>query len=323
MVNKKRTSQIIVTRGLPGSGKSTWAFEQLKQEPGRFKRINNDHIRLMCDGGWSTGQDTFLNAATQQLVHLALSQGYDVILDNTYLNQRVVNKVHQFAASYGDVMVIEKVFPTSIEECVRRNALREGHARIPEKAIHDMARAAKIDKHGFKFIQDKETYYERKTPEPREDLPKNREKAIICDLDGTLAIINGRDPYDASNCDNDLPNIPVVETVKAMYDAGYQVIFVSGRNEKYREKTKVFIEHYCTAQVGTFDAIVDVPIPYKLFMRKDEDYRDDRVVKREIYEEHIEQNYDVLFVLDDRPKIVRTWRYEIGLPVFAIDDREF
>ena len=320
---------IIITRGLPGCGKSTWAKEQLKKEPGRFKRINNDDIRFMTDDGYTFGSDTttFLNSATAQLAHLALSQGFDVILDNTYLNKKVVGKVHQFAASYGDVKVVEKVFPVSIEECVRRNNLREGRARIPEKAIHDMARAAKIDKVGFRDIVDKETYYPRQTPEPSPDLPANRRKAIICDLDGTLAIINGRNPYDAAKCADDLPNIPVVECIKAMYHAGYEILFVSGRNACYREPTETFIQHYCTETryVPKFarDVEVEESIPYKLFMRKDGDYRDDRIVKSEIYEEHIEQNYDVLFVIDDRPKIVRTWRYEVGLPVFAIDDREF
>jgi predicted kinase len=313
--------QLLVTRGLPASGKSTWAFEQLKNEPDRFKRINNDHLRFMLDGGYSFNKDTtaMLNAATSQLVHLALSQGYDVILDNTYLNNRTLNRVHNFAASYGDVEVIEKVFPTSIEECIRRNALREGQARVPEKAIYDMARAAKIDKHGFQFLQDKRTYYERKTPEPAKNFPAGRKKAIICDLDGTLAIINGRNPYDASNCDSDLPNVPVVECVKAMYEAGYTVLFVSGRNEQYRKPTEIFIEHYCTDPKQE-----DLQsLPYQLFMRKDGDSRDDRIVKREIYEEHIEQNYEVLFWIDDRPKVVRMVRYELGIPVFAICDREF
>jgi predicted kinase len=319
----------MVTQGLPGSGKSTWAFEQLKKEPGRWKRINNDHLRLMLDGGvFSRDNEDMLKVATFQLVSLALTSGFDVILDNTYLNPKALNKVHQFAASWGDVKVIHKVFPVDVEECLRRNALREGLARVPDKAITDMAKAAKIEKNGFP--SDKEVYYPRVEKLEYPDLPSNRKKAIIVDLDGTLANINGRNPYDASNCAEDRPNMHVVELVKAMYKQGYTILFVSGRMDSYREQTKTFIEHHVTklerddeSYPGGSYHYYEVPIEYELFMRKDGDSRKDSIIKQEIYENDIVQKYDVLFCVDDRPQVVRTWRYEIGLPVFAVDDREF
>ncbi len=51
-------------------------------------------------------------------------------------------------------------------------------------------------------------------------------EAILCDLDGTLALMGDRSPYDASRCDElDKPNWPVIECVKAMYARGVKVIF--------------------------------------------------------------------------------------------------
>src|SRR5512135_3110256 len=38
--------------------------------------------------------------------------------------------------------------------------------------------------------------------------------AIICDLDGTLALLNGRSPYDASMCLDDGLNVPIAHIVR-------------------------------------------------------------------------------------------------------------
>lgn len=54
------------------------------------------------------------------------------------------------------------------------------------------------------------------------DLPR----AIICDLDGTLALMHNRDPFDASTCDNDDLNEPVANTLKVFAKEGYQILLV-------------------------------------------------------------------------------------------------
>ena len=151
--------KLFLTKGLPGSGKTTWATQYIKDNPGT-KRINNDSLRLMLDNGiFSRDNEDMLNVAVFQLVTLALNSGFDIILDNTYLNQKALNKVHVFANNYGNIEVIEKVFPVSIEECLARNALREGLARVPEKVIFDIAKAAGIDKNGYTQLLDKVTIY--------------------------------------------------------------------------------------------------------------------------------------------------------------------
>lgn len=58
--------------------------------------------------------------------------------------------------------------------------------------------------------------YDKKQPIYRDQDP-SLPIAIICDLDGTLALLNGRSPFDASKCNQDLPNIPVVNMVKNYY----------------------------------------------------------------------------------------------------------
>ena len=60
---------------------------------------------------------------------------------------------------------------------------------------------------------------------------------------------------------------------------------------------------------------------FQLVMRKDDDNRHDAEVKSEIFDTYIRGKYNVAFILDDRPKIVRMWK-SLGLPVFNVGDRE-
>jgi hypothetical protein len=123
-------------------------------------------------------------------------------------------------------------------------------------------------------------------------------------------LLNGRSPYDASSCEEDLVNESVLETLISMYEAGYSIIFVSGRDGKYELQTKAFLKKH-------------ISFPYVLFMRKSGDQRPDQTIKREIFEDHIRDKFNVLFVIDDRPKVVRMWRHDLGLTAYQLNDVEF
>lgn len=128
---------------------------------------------------------------------------------------------------------------------------------------------------------------------------------ILCDLDGTISLLNGRSPYDASNCDNDALNVPVADVLKH-----YKVIFVSGRDEKYREPTLRFFKKH---NISNYIA---------LYMRKENDMRKDSIIKEEIYNEYIKDKYNVLFVLEDRNQVVELWR-KLGLTCFQVAEGNF
>lgn len=129
-------------------------------------------------------------------------------------------------------------------------------------------------------------------------------KIVICDLDGTLALLNGRNPYDASTCENDLLNEVVADIIKER-----NVILVSGREDKFRVQTELFLAKHGIKYMN-------------LFMRKQGDFRKDSVIKREIYEQHIKDKYEVHFVLDDRNQVVQLWR-ELGLKCLQVADGNF
>lgn len=133
-------------------------------------------------------------------------------------------------------------------------------------------------------------------------------KAIICDLDGTLFICGDRGPYEHDLCTEDSVNHAVASVVRAFHPLCH-ILLVSGREEKFITKTMW--------------ALAFQKIPYAhLWMRVTGDKRSDEVVKRELYEQHIQSQYNVIFVLDDRNRVVKMWR-EIGLSCFQVADGDF
>lgn len=145
-----------------------------------------------------------------------------------------------------------------------------------------------------------------------------KKKAIIVDLDGTLADIAHRRKYvegkkkDWKNFNKhiikDDLNQWCAEIIRRMIP-DHHVLLVSGRTDELKGETMEWLKKH--------------GVPYTdLMMRKDKDYRDDTVVKREIYEAEIKPHYDVLFVIDDRAKVVKMWRDQ-GLVCLHCDWGEF
>ena len=53
--------KVIMMRGLPGSGKSTYAKSLLAETPNAYKRINRDELRAMFDNShWSKGNEKYV-----------------------------------------------------------------------------------------------------------------------------------------------------------------------------------------------------------------------------------------------------------------------
>ena len=318
---------LMVFKGLPGSGKSTEAAALVKKEPKRWVRINRDDLRGMAVGPGNNPhsrddrREDLMKALKEQAVRQAFKAGYDVILDDTHLVPMTVKKLHQLAANVGDVTVIEKGVNVDVETCIKRDAARTGFSHVGEKVIKDMARGAGIDK--GRTLSDKTSYY------PPRWAPGTGEgdgyvespdlmTTIDCDLDGTTSLLNGRSPYDATTCDQDPPNLPVVACIRAMYahllerareegkdPKDLRILFTSGREDKYREPTERFLTEHLSG------------IPYLLYMRPTGDQRKDSIIKREMFDESIKGKWNVLFVLDDRDQVVDNWR-EMGLTCFQV-----
>lgn len=134
-------------------------------------------------------------------------------------------------------------------------------------------------------------------------------KAVIVDIDGTVSHRTDRDMFEYSKVITDRPDKNVIEVVNSLWRAGYKIIFVSGRDDSCFKDTYDWLTLNCPPFV-------------KLHMRKYGDYRKDYVVKREIYEQLIAPDYDVLCVLDDRNSVVDMWR-EVGLTCLQVAPGDF
>lgn len=298
--------KITVLVGIPGSGKTTWAKEQVKKSNGQTKRINRDSLRDMIDSDWSKDKEKFIRDARNALIITALNGGFDVIVDDTNLVSGQVEELKRLFSTpdwvdLGVQIETKSFLDVPVEECIRRDALRPNP--VGEQVIRNMAKLIKKDKPRSDI---------KHPPAPDWATDPSLPPCIICDIDGTIAINNsGRSPFDWGRVGEDDVRWPVLETVlrTASTYPDSVIFFTSGREDVCRSIT----ENWLDRSVGKSSAASRNMWPhFALLMRKSGDRRDDGIVKQELVEQHIKGKYRIEAVFDDRPKVCRKWQ-EMGL----------
>ena len=115
-------AKMIILAGLPGAGKSTLAKKMVKQDP-TYVRVNLDDIRSML-GTSDFSKEKLVEQIELISIGYAFNQKYNVIVDDTNLNPKKINKLKVIAKQY-NAEVDYKLISTDVEECIRRDALRE------------------------------------------------------------------------------------------------------------------------------------------------------------------------------------------------------
>lgn len=273
------TQKLIMCKGLPASGKSTFAREYTKNNPNSI-RINNDDWRSSF---WSRSFRKEDEDLVTQLRHLvvrdAVINWYTVIVDNTNLNPKHEASLREIAEAFKIPFEI-KEFAVDVQTCIERDKLR-GEASVGEKVIRDMAKQW--------------MYY----PEPPREFEKVAQSfgnpCYIFDIDGTLAYMNDRNPYDYSKVGSDGCYFDVRWLLVQLHSVWYSIVICSWRKDDCRKET----EEWLSANA----------IPYDLLlMRKSDDNRNDAIVKYEILINDIIPHYFVHWVFDDRDRVVKMWR---------------
>lgn len=321
--------KITLTVGIPASGKSTWAKEEVKKNPEKVTRINRDDLRnMMSNYHFSDSNEKLVTSAKTYMIREALRYGRDIVIDETNLNRRNFDDICKLVREMNlDCMVMEKPFYIELDEAIARDAARVGSGCVGEDVVRKFWKKAGGAQH--KHYKARVEIIQRQTeqsvaatkPEVNNTLPF----AIICDLDGTLSLFNSkrsdgsvdvrhhdahtRSPYDASKSDEDTLNEQVAAVVESLHKQGYSIVFCSGREDCYREQTERFLKKH-------------LGFHYQLHMRKSGDMRKDSVVKEEIYHTHIAPYYNVFLVLDDRNQVVDFWRSK-GLTCFQVAPGNF
>lgn len=303
-------SKLILTRGVPASGKTTWAKAWVAEDDERRVRLNRDDFRMMLFGIEGVGtfpQEKAVSAAQQTAAKALLVAGVDVVIDDTNLRAKFVKMWLGMPAE-----VEFKDFPITREDAHLRDVLRQTKGeRFVGTTVVNMFFDKFIGKDGISLPA--VPVLDVVTPRFKQVEPHNWAKsdAIIVDIDGTLAHIaeGGRSPYDGDRVHEDLLDIAIAEIVKLYYAQSVRVLITSGRDEKYRGVTAQWLNQHA--------------IPYDaLIMRPEGDTRQDAIVKDELYEQYIAPQYNVLFALDDRQRVVDMWRAK-GIKCLQVQPGDF
>ena len=297
-------TRLLITRGLPASGKTTFAR---KLQPD-VVRVNRDDLRRMLHGRrlFTQRAEAQVTQAQRAAVEALLRARGSVIVDDTNLRAKTVREWAELAARFDASFEVHDFTDVPLDECVRRDADRPEEERVGEDAIrrmHDRYLAGKNLPLPVPFV-------ERGGPglvyRPDPELPE----AVLVDIDGTVALMAGRSPYDWGRVGEDEPNPAVITAVRAMHAAGHAIVFCSGRDEVCRPETEAWLDLF-------------VGVPYEaLFMRPAGDSRKDSVVKREIFDREVRDRWRIAGVFDDRQQVVRMWR-ALGLTVFQVAEGDF
>lgn len=304
---------LVILRGLPGSGKSTYARSWVNEDITRRARVNRDTLRIMLhDGKWK-GQPTEkqIMAARDATITTLLKQGIDVISDDTNLPNKTVRDLKQLATNLGAGFEIVDLTDIPVDVCVQRDRLRP--TVVGEQVIRELhSRYVRGREYPLPFNDLSELVID--IPE-RYVTPKFKPYAIIVDIDGTIAHMNGRSPYDWSRVGEDSCDLAVLEIIRWAAVTGHTIVFCSGRDESCRDITEQWIKSHVAKD---YEGVMS----WELFMRPVGDNRKDSIVKLELFNKYIRNEFAVLFVLDDRNQVVDMWR-SLGLKTLQVEPGDF
>ncbi len=155
--------KLTMLRGLPASGKSTFARKTV-EDTGNSLRINRDDLRAMCfNSKWTGKREGFIKKAERALAKLGVEEGYNPIIDDTNLPAGNRESWSNFAKELG-VKFEMKEFNEDLPTLIGRDSNRDNP--VGPGAIMNMALRGGYITFLVNFI--------------------------ICDIDGTVADLSHR-----------------------------------------------------------------------------------------------------------------------------------
>lgn len=136
-------SELRITRGIPGSGKSTWARQQQAESPNLW-RVNRDDLRAMVQVLWPYGRpdcadyEDLLTALQLTAVRVLLDGGVSVVVDDTNLDPDAVEAWHRVADRCGADLLVQDFTDVPLSTCLGRDSLRPPGERVGEEVIRRM-----------------------------------------------------------------------------------------------------------------------------------------------------------------------------------------
>jgi predicted kinase len=308
------TAEIIITRGLPGSGKSTWA-KAFASLAGNVAIVERDELRLQLFGSYWTGKQEDEERVTrlqEALVRSYLTEGTRVVISDTHLPDRSVKKWLKLGAELGVPVEVQEFRHVPLAQVLVQNQATErlrGGKAVAREVITDkyerFIKGRNLDK-VVEYTPKAKAVIEPYVQPPVPAYP--RLNAVIFDIDGTLAVMGDRSPYDGAAVWKDAPNHDVATALTLHREAQHTIYIVSGRDEEYRDVTEKWLDSHGLKYDG-------------LFMRPTEqgDKREDSIIKHELFNKYIRPlGHRIVGVYDDRHRVLRMWR-KLGLTTFHVN----
>lgn len=135
--------KIILTRGIQGSGKSTWAKKWCEEEPLKRIRWNNDDFRRMMGKYWVSQREGMVTAMREAFLKAAMLRGYDIVVDNMNLYPKEEAYFRTIIDDFNNLSMMDHTYELEFkdflditpEECIERDSKREGSNRIGRDVI--------------------------------------------------------------------------------------------------------------------------------------------------------------------------------------------
>ena len=285
-------------RGASCSGKSTYAEKRRADDP-ELVVVSRDAIRFAFFGKYHGVDEEMVSVIERAAIREGLESGKDVLVDNTNVRRKFLKALAGIGFELGaDVKVTE--FSVDEEVALGRNLIRaaETGRMVPENVIRKQIQGLSKRITADEVESWRPPVFEKYVPD------KRLQKCILFDIDGTLAEMNGkRGPFEWENVGRD-DLVEHISDLMLNFGDDVSVILFSGRDGSARGETVKWLYKHKV----NFD---------ELHMREAGDMRPDTIVKAEMFNGLIRDDYWCLGVFDDRPSVIRMW-LRLGLPTLHV-----
>lgn len=299
---------IKITIGCSNSGKSTYAHKQWQENPGGVVIVNRDKIRELLFSYTEENVSEYykrpdLNKLEKQvtkyedtLINEALCEDKTVIIDATHLSEAYIKR-HE----YWNVPIELVWFDITLKEALTRNMSRK---RQVDEDI--------IIKQYNKYVGLRKNLVSYSFSPKIINQSRNLPPCIIYDIDGTIAKMTNRSPYDWKRVGED----KIISSVVATLD------WINSIEEKFRPEVIICTGRDAGCKHETLEWLKHYKLEYnKIYFRPEGDQRPDWVVKEEMWRDITTTNY-IVGMYDDRLQVVRRAR-ALGLKVFNVEYNNF